>query len=156
MTRPITVLLADDHALVRRGFRRMLEDDAERLQRFTTVLRSLEPALAFHVWRNAYAMIREASPFLPTTTLISLDHDLEPEPGGTDPGDGYMVVQWLVSQPVIRPVIVHTSNSERSSWMAGAFDLEGWRHYRVAPLGDDWIESDWRRVVRRLLKKAHA
>ena len=25
----ITVLLADDHALVRRGFRRMLEDDPE-------------------------------------------------------------------------------------------------------------------------------
>ena len=25
----ITVLLADDHTLVRRGFRRMLEDDAE-------------------------------------------------------------------------------------------------------------------------------
>jgi DNA-binding NarL/FixJ family response regulator len=28
MTDPITVLLADDHALVRRGFRRLLEDDA--------------------------------------------------------------------------------------------------------------------------------
>jgi DNA-binding NarL/FixJ family response regulator len=27
-TNPITVLLADDHALVRRGFRRLLEDDA--------------------------------------------------------------------------------------------------------------------------------
>jgi DNA-binding NarL/FixJ family response regulator len=28
MTEPITVLLADDHSLVRKGFRRMLEDDA--------------------------------------------------------------------------------------------------------------------------------
>ena len=27
MTDPITVLLVDDHALVRRGFRRLLEDD---------------------------------------------------------------------------------------------------------------------------------
>lgn len=27
MTKPVTVLLADDHALVRRGFRRLLEDD---------------------------------------------------------------------------------------------------------------------------------
>ncbi len=27
MTERITVLLADDHALVRRGFRRILEDD---------------------------------------------------------------------------------------------------------------------------------
>jgi DNA-binding NarL/FixJ family response regulator len=30
-TRKITVLLADDHALVRRGFRRLLEDDPELL-----------------------------------------------------------------------------------------------------------------------------
>src|ERR1700721_3249622 len=29
MSRKITVLVGDDHALVRRGFRRMLEDDAE-------------------------------------------------------------------------------------------------------------------------------
>jgi len=29
MPHKITVLLADDHALVRRGFRRMLEDDPE-------------------------------------------------------------------------------------------------------------------------------
>ena len=27
MSDPITVVLADDHALVRRGFRRLLEDD---------------------------------------------------------------------------------------------------------------------------------
>jgi hypothetical protein len=65
-----------------------------------------------------------------------------------------MVAQWLVSQPVIRPVIVHSSNGERSSWMAGAFDLAGWRHYRVAPLGDDWVELDWRKIVRRLLYRA--
>ena len=31
MAHKITVLLADDHALVRRGFRRMLEDDPEIL-----------------------------------------------------------------------------------------------------------------------------
>ena len=29
MTKKITVLLVDDHSLVRRGFRRMLEDDAD-------------------------------------------------------------------------------------------------------------------------------
>jgi hypothetical protein len=58
-----------------------------------------------------------------------------------------------VTQPVVRPVIVHTSNGERASWIAGAFDLAGLRHYRVVPLGDDWVERDWRRVVRRLLDK---
>jgi hypothetical protein len=60
----------------------------------------------------------------------------------------------LVSQPIMRPVIVHSSNSERASWMAGEFDLAGWRHWRVAPIGDDWIESDWRQVVRLLLNDA--
>jgi hypothetical protein len=88
-------------------------------------------------------MIREAGAVLPAAALISLDHDLESELGGADPGDGYMVAQWLVSQPIVRPVIVHSSNGERSAWMAGAFDLAGWQHYRVAPLGDDWVESDW-------------
>lgn len=131
----------------------MLEDCAERLERFATVLRALDPELPVRVWRDAHAMIREAGPLLPAAALISLDHDLEPEPGASDPGDGYMVAQWLTAQPVVRPVIVHSSNGVRSEWMAGAFDLAGWRHWRVAPICDDWIESDWRRVVRRLLAK---
>lgn len=132
----------------------MLEDNAERIDRFAAVLRALDPEMPLQVWRDAHAMIREAGPLLPAATLISLDHDLEPEPGGPDPGDGYMVAQWLTGQLVVRPVIVHTSNGARAEWMAGAFDLAGWRHWRVAPLGDDWVETDWRRVVRRLLRWA--
>ncbi len=131
----------------------MLEDDAERLERFATVLREIAPGVSLRAWRNAYRMIDEVGPLLPSAMAISLDHDLDPEPGGTDPGDGYQVIQWLVSQPVIRPVLIHTSNSPRAQWMAGACDLAGWRHYRVAPLGDDWIETDRRMVARRLLKK---
>ena len=63
-----------------------------------------------------------------------------------------MVTQWLVEQSVVVPVVIHTSNRERSDWMAGAFDLAGWRHWRIPPLGDDWIEHDWRRLVRQLLR----
>jgi hypothetical protein len=118
------------------------------------VLRELAPDMPLRVWRDAHAMIREAGSLLPSTILISLDHDLEPYLGSSDPGDGYMVAQWLVSQPIVRPVIVHSSNGERSTWMAGAFDLGRWRHYRIAPLGDDWVEVDWRRLVSRLLKRA--
>ena len=132
----------------------ILEDNPERLTRFAAVLRALDPGLPLRVWRDSHAMIREAGTFLPSAALVSLDHDLDAEPGSPDPGDGYLVAQWLVSQPVVRPVIVHTSNGERALWMAGTFDLAGWRHYRVAPLGDDWVELDWRRVVRRLLDKA--
>jgi hypothetical protein len=132
----------------------MLEDNTERLERFAAVLRNIDPSLALRVWRDAHAMIREAEPLLGSAVLISLDHDLEPESGGADPGDGYMVVKWLVGQPTMRPVIIHTSNRERSSWMAGEFELAGWRYWRVAPLGEDWVEVDWQRIVRRLLKKA--
>jgi hypothetical protein len=132
----------------------MLEDDAERVSRFTVVLRSIAPDLRFVVWRDAWAMIREVGPYLPAARLMSLDHDLEPaEAAAADPGDGLDVVRHLVSQPVICPVIIHTSNGERSTWMAGAFDLAGWRHWRVAPIGDDWIEMDWRRTVKRLLRR---
>ncbi len=132
----------------------MLEDNAERLEWFAAVLQAIDPALPLRVWRDAPAMIREAGPLLPSAALISLDHDLEPQPGASDPGDGYMVAKWLVTQPVVRPVIIHSSNSERSLWMAGEFDLAGWRHWRVVPLGDDWVESDWGRLVRRLINKA--
>ncbi len=80
----------------------MLEDDANRLERFTAVLEDLDPALSLRVWRDAHAMIREAEPLLPAAVLISLDHDLEPESSCGHPGDGYMVAQWLTSQPIVR------------------------------------------------------
>jgi hypothetical protein len=132
----------------------MLEDNAERVQRFTEALRAVDPALPLMVWRDARAMVREAVPYLPAARVISLDHDLEPLEGAPDPGDGLEVVKFLVSQPLVRPVIIHSSNGERSRWMAGEFELAGWPFWRVAPLGEDWVEVDWRRLVQRLLKKA--
>ena len=32
-------------------------------------------------------------------------------------------------------------------------ELAGWPYWRVAPLGEDWVEVDWFRLVKRLLKK---
>ncbi len=129
----------------------MLEDNAERLDRFAATLQAIDADLPLRVWRDAHTMIREVGPLLQAAKLICLDHDLESEPGAPDPGDGLAVAKFLVSQPVVRPVIVHSSNSERSRWMAGEFDLAGWGHWRVAPLGEDWIESDWRGIVQQLL-----
>jgi hypothetical protein len=99
-------------------------------------------------------MIREIGPHLLAARVISLDHDLEAPEGAPDPGDGLEVVKFLVSQPFVRPVIIHSSNSERSTWIAGEFELAGWPFWRVVPLGEDWIEVDWRRRVRRLLRGA--
>jgi len=130
----------------------ILEDNAERIQRIEAVMRTLAPELPMRIWRDAHEMIREVPPFLPIASLLSLDHDLEPTVAGVDPGDGYMVAQWLTSQPMRRPVVIHTSNGERATWMTGAFDLEGWTSVRVLPVGDDWIGSSWRIAVRRILR----
>jgi hypothetical protein len=131
----------------------MLEDNAERVQRFTAALRRVDPALELRLWRNAWAMIREVGPFLPAARLISLDHDLDPEEGTTeDPGTGWDVTKFLAALPPACPVIIHTSNGDRATWMMGEFELGGWDYHRLPPLGDDWIERDWRRLVRRLLR----
>ena len=98
-------------------------------------------------------MIREIGPHLPAAQVISLDHDLEPLDAGPDPGDGLEVVKFLVAQPVVCPVIIHTSNRQGANWMAGEFELAGWQYWRVAPLGDDWVEVDWCSLVKRLLKR---
>ena len=134
----------------------MLEDNAERLQRFAAVLRRIDPALPLRVWRSAWAMIREVEPLLPAARLISLDHDLDPEEGDpTDPGTGWDVTQFLAVLPPACLVVIHTSNGERAAWMMGELELGRWQFHRVPPLGDDWIERDWRCAVRRLLRKRH-
>jgi hypothetical protein len=40
----------------------MLEDNAERVQRFTETLHDIDSGLALLVWRDAKAMIREVGP----------------------------------------------------------------------------------------------
>ena len=132
----------------------MLEDNAERVERFTATLRRVDPSLTLRLWRNAWVMIREVEALLPAARLISLDHDLDPEEGDdSDPGTGWDVTKFLAPLSPTCPVVIHTSNGERASWMMGEFELGGWEFHRVPPLGDDWIERDWRRVVRQLLRR---
>lgn len=130
----------------------MLEDDAERIARFAADLRRADPSLHLVVWRSARRMLGELAGRLPTARLVSLDHDLEPDPA--DPGDGLDVARWLADRLPVCPVIVHTSNGLRGDAMMGELELGGWPRRRVLPLGDDWIEADWYRVVRRLLRRA--
>ena len=135
----------------------MLEDDADRIHRFTTALRRIAPGLPLLVWRDAYRMSREVEAHLPSARLISLDHDLEPQPGDPpDLGDGVIVARALASHPQPCPVIIHSSNGTRSDWMAGEFELAGWSYRRVAPIGERWIEEYWRVVVRDLLAGSSA
>jgi hypothetical protein len=132
----------------------MLEDNADRIQRFTAALQRIDPTLTMRVWRNAWTMVREVELLLSSARIISLDHDLDPEESTSDdPGTGWDLTKVLAALPPACPVIIHTSNGERAAWMCGEFELGGWEHHRIPPLGDDWIERDWRRLVQRLLKR---
>ncbi len=131
----------------------VLEDNAERVDRFSAAIRAIDVQLPLFFWRDARKMIAELDRYLSVDAVISLDHDLDMIEGEADPGDGLDVARFLVSQPVKCAVIIHSSNGDRSNWMAGTFELAGWRHWQVAPFGDDWIEVDWLRLVKRLLKK---
>jgi hypothetical protein len=130
----------------------MLEDCPERVERFRAVWDALVPDQPMRVWRAVPEMIRDLPVHLPIATVISLDHDLEPV-DGADPGDGMEVARFLASLAPACPVIVHTSNGDRGTLMMGELELAGWKRHRVYPLGDDWIEADWRRVVRRVLRR---
>ncbi|MBN9119359.1 MAG: hypothetical protein J0I06_09385 [Planctomycetes bacterium] len=128
----------------------MLEDDAERLERFWAVTDRLGVELL--TWADARKMIVALPAHLASAALISLDHDLVPI-HDIEPGDGLDVAKHLATFPPACPVIVHTSNGLRGDAMVGELELAGWAHHRVSPLGDDWIEADWFRVVKRLLRK---
>ena len=128
----------------------MLEDDDERLARFWAVAERLDVELIS--WPDAHKMLAELSEHLASAALISLDHDLIPL-RDIDPGDGLDVAKHLATLSPMCPVIVHTSNGLRGDAMIGELELAGWTYHRVPPLGDDWIEADWFRVVKRLLRK---
>ncbi|MDB5308543.1 MAG: hypothetical protein JWO38_2745 [Gemmataceae bacterium] len=133
----------------------MLEDNAERVERFTATLRRLDPSLNLTVWRSARRMLGELGELLSSARLLSLDHDLEPDvTDPTDPGDGLDVAKWLAGRPPVCPVIIHTSNGVRGDAMEGELELAGWTYRRVMPLGDDWVEVDWRSAVRKLLRRS--
>lgn len=133
----------------------ILEDDADRRARFQACLRGLDPPADWRIWVSAWDMIRDLPEVLPSAALISLDHDLFPLDEGSDPdpGDGMDVARHLAQLPAVCPVVIHSSNSQRALWMAGEFELGGWKVRRVAPLGDDWVEADWFTLVRRLIRR---
>jgi len=131
----------------------LLEDNADRVQRLKAAAARLDPAITVRVWRDARAMISEVAQELIAARLICLDHDLDPSVPGHYPGHDLDVAKFLVTQPVIRPVLIHSSNSDRARMMQGEFELAGWPCERVVPIGDDWVESDWLLQAAALLRR---
>lgn len=131
----------------------ILEDNDERIAAFQRTVAGFGDGFELKVWRAAPSMIAECEAYFPTTTLISLDHDLNPMPEATvDPGTGLDVAVFLCRFVPVCPVVVHSSNTERVYSMLNEFRFVGWKAERVGPIGDNWIESTWLRIARELLK----
>ena len=130
----------------------ILEDNDERVRRFRAAAAAVAPDVPVRVWRSARQMIADLVDGLEHASIISLDHDLNELPGDeADPGTGYEVTKLLEELIPCCPIIIHTSNAERGTWMEGALTHAGWQYERVYPFGDDWIENHWSAAVRRRL-----
>lgn len=131
----------------------ILEDDDVRLSGFREALKDLGPVVYRDSAPDFVCWLREN---LASLRLLSLDHDLglsrEVDGKRVDPGEGMHVVDFLVTQPPVCPVIVHSSNVVRSPLMVQRLLDAGWSAERIVPLGGDWIRRAWVARVRQLLK----
>ncbi|MCB9855766.1 MAG: hypothetical protein H6818_08760 [Phycisphaerales bacterium] len=123
----------------------ILEDDDDRRQRFAQVAAAL--GCASHFWYDAHAMIAEFDVMRSECAAVSLDCDLIPPDGSEAWGDGILVAEYLATVTPVAPVIVHSTNRDGSRRMMALLGDAGWAVHRVAPIGDDWIEQDWRMEV---------
>ena len=130
----------------------ILEDSDERIEAFERSVKQLEAPWTVKIWHEAPTMIAEYEPYLPSTALISLDHDRIPRGNvEIDPGNGFQVACHLAQRPPHCPVIIHTSNQGRRLMMHKEFVHAGWRTELIVPGATGWIDTDWIRRVRSLL-----
>ncbi len=130
----------------------ILEDNDERIAAFEKTVAALGDGFELKLWRDAPSMIAECEAFFPSAKLISLDHDLNPQPGvAADPGTGLDVTKYLCDFQPVCPVLIHSSNTDRVYSMHNELRFAHWIVDRVGPLGDDWIQTTWSRRMLELL-----
>ena len=124
----------------------MFEDESKRLVRFKAVLSTLGDSVEWRHWRTAPDFIAgyRSETVDRAPALVCLDHDLFTDsPDDPDPGDGRDVARFLSEQPPVCHVIIHSSNMPAADSMFFTLQDAKWDVEKVAPLGDDWIESYW-------------
>ena len=130
----------------------LLEDNAERIAAFEAVIPELGSDWRMQVWRDAPTMLAECQDYFTNTHLISLDHDLNPQPGAAvDPGTGLEVAKLLASHFPFCPIIIHSTNADRAWSMHNELRFGGWTVERFGPIGDDWFRKLWLPKARELL-----
>ncbi|HEV2691844.1 MAG TPA: cyclic-phosphate processing receiver domain-containing protein, partial [Verrucomicrobiae bacterium] len=130
----------------------ILEDNDERIAGFKKAVGELGNGYELKVWRDAHSMIENCEEYFPTVALISLDHDLNPQPGITaDPGTGLDVAKFLSKCRPVCPLIIHSTNADRAHSMHNELRFADWIAERVGPIGNDWIETMWLRKAQEFL-----
>jgi hypothetical protein len=130
----------------------ILDDKPERQAEFERIAPTLGDNFEVLIWKDANRMRKECERFLGRAALISLEHDLDPAPGEcADPGSGLDVAKFLAEKKPVCPVIVHTSNTDRSFSILNELRFADWRVDRVGPIGDRWIEKYWTPKAKELL-----
>ncbi len=109
----ITVLLADDHALVRRGFRRMLEDD-EALEVVGEAANGQEAVALANALRPAVVVMDVAMPV--TNGLIAMKQILE-----ANPGIAVLMLSMHSEETLVRQSL---DNGARGYILKNALDLD--------------------------------
>lgn len=120
----------------------MLEDDLDRIARFTTVLAARQ--ICYEYARTAQHFIRLYQTQTDAPLLIGLDHDLFVDnEGDPDPGDGRDVAAFLATQLPLAPTLIHSTSAVAAESMLYTLADAGWIVDRIAPIGHDWIETYW-------------
>lgn len=130
----------------------ILEDNPARMVLLEHAVSELGSEYIVKVWNNVPAMKAECEAYFSDTVLISLDHDLNPEPGATvDPGTGVEFTQFLGDFMPVCPVIVHSQNTERVWSMVNELRFAGWIVQPAGGMGTDWSEAAWLRCAREMI-----
>ena len=134
----------------------ILEDNEDRIRSFQSAVKSLGENFSVRIWFDAPNMIADLPSILNQACLISLDHDLNPQPNITaDPGTGLEVAEFLAKQEPICPVLIHSTNHEKAWSMHNELRFAGWLVDRIGPIGDDWIQCLWLPKVKSLLQMSN-
>jgi hypothetical protein len=122
----------------------ILEDNEDRIKNFQRTVKLLGENFFAQIWFDAPTMIADLPAILNRACLISLDHDLNPQPNVTaDPGTGLEVAEFLAKHKPVCPVMIHSTNYEKAWSMHNELRFADWQVERVGPIGEDWIEKLW-------------
>lgn len=130
----------------------MLEDDHDRIPRFRAVVARHYPDAVLIIARTAPDFKSAYWSLTEIPDLICLDHDLFTDsPDDPDPGDGRDISAFLITRLAKCPALIHSTNAQAADSMMFSMRDAGWTVDRIAPIGDDWIESYWYPVASEMV-----